>query len=111
MFLVVLFSQQPVLKISITAVVEAVIVIDERVETLAEIKRTNTIPSKIAPAVNRRASKAYTGRLSSAFFIMKKEVPQIRAAENSIGLASFLITSGDMIDSSPICKFAPAMVI
>ena len=48
-FLVVLFSQQSqVLKISITAVMEAVIVMEERVETLAEIKRTKTMPKSIA---------------------------------------------------------------
>jgi hypothetical protein len=42
------------------------------------------------------ASRAKTGTLSRAFFIMKNEVPQIRAAAKSMGFASFFITAGDM---------------
>ena len=47
------------------------------------------------------ASRKNTGITSRAFFIMKKEVPQMRAAEKSIGLANRRMVLGDMEKSTP----------
>lgn len=40
--------------------------------------------------VNRIASRYCTGMASRAFFIIKKELPQIKAAAKSIGFAALL---------------------
>ena len=41
--------------------------------------------------------------MSRAFFIMKKEVPQMMAVANSMGFASSFMVLGD-IRSTPNCK-------
>ena len=46
------------------------------------------------------ASRKNTGITSRAFFIIKKEVPQMRAAANSMGLASIRMVLGDKEISS-----------
>ena len=55
---------------------------------------------RTAPMVKRMASRYWTGMASRAFFIIKKELPQMKAAAKSIGFASFFITFPAMENSS-----------
>ena len=54
--------------------------------------------------VNRIASRYCTGIWSRASFMMKKELPQIKAAINSMGLASFLMVCSLMFSHLVIAK-------
>ena len=57
-------------------------------------------PSSTAPVVNRKTRSQKGGTASKVFFIIKKEVPQIKAARNSRGLARRRITASDMENGS-----------
>lgn len=67
-------------------------------------------PSSTAPVVKRIASRYCTGSASSASFIMKKELPQIKAAANSIGFASRVIHFSLILDYLVIAKELMNMV-
>ena len=61
-------------------------------------------PTRTAPVVKRKVSNHSTGTESRVFFIIKKEVPQMKAAKNKSGLASLRIRTGSMFDQL-LCSF------
>ena len=54
--------------------------------------------------VKRKVSSHSTGTASRVFFIIKKEVPQMKAAKNRRGLASLRIKTGFIFDQL-LCSF------
>ena len=59
-----------------------------------------------APTVNRMASRYCTGMASRAFFMIKKELPQIKAAAKSMGFAALRMIFSLIVLTFVIVKIA-----